>query len=165
MDRPQPPSGYTWEECNDIGGALLRPDSWFFRRVADGSQLAYFITKEAWEPPRSFDVGFTFNVIFDIPGRLGMPPTEYGERFVARAAERRQVERTWSHEMGPFKAHGIVYLGVGENSGFKFFNLVIANDKTGTVYLAIFEAPESGWDAEWQVIEPTIQRLGIDDEF
>ena len=165
LELPQAPDGYAWEECSDIGGALLRPEHWSFRRHSDAGELAYFITKEPWDPPQPIDVGLTFNVVFGIPGQSGMPPTEFAKRFVARAAEAHQTERTWTNEMGPFKAEGIVYSGTGELKGFKFFNLIIANDKTGTAYLVIFEAPEASWDAEWEAIEPTIQRLYIDDEY
>ena len=165
LDLPPPPSGYLWEQCTDIGGALLRPEDWSFRRLSSGGKLAYFITKSAWEPEQPFDVGLTFNVLFDVPSQSGLPPTAFAKRFVGRAAAVHQVERTWTNEMGPFKAEGIVYSGRGASRGFKFYNLVIANDKTGTAYLVIFEAPETSWESEWSVIEPTVKKMLIDDVY
>lgn len=146
----------------DVGGALLRPTAWHFRRVEDGRKLAYFITKSAWSPD-PFDVGLTMNVLRDTPGRFGVSPSQFAAQYVTNASQTLEVERTWSRDLGPFKAQGLVYLGAGASAGFKFYNLIVANDKTGTAYLIIFEAPVAEWAEHWRMIEPTVQKLYLDD--
>ena len=73
--------------------------------TADG--LAYFITKGPWEPPASFDTGLTFNVLWDVPGKTGFGPVEYGRRYVDAAKSTEDVVRSWETQLGPFKAFGV----------------------------------------------------------
>lgn len=165
QELPPAPAGYEWARCPDIGGALLVPDGWSFRRVAAGDGLAYFITKRPWEPPASFETGLTFNVLWDVPGKTGLSPVEYGRRYVDAAKSTEDVVRSWETQLGPFNAFGLVFKGDGEDEGFTFYHLVIGNDRTGTAFLVLFEAPTSDWEADWKTIEPTVQRMLIDDEY
>ena len=43
-------------------------------------------------------------------------------------------------------------------------NLLIANDKTGTVFVVIFEAPTATWDMDAQVGDVILKKLFLDDE-
>ena len=62
--------------------------------------------------------------------------------------------------MGPFKGYGCLY----KSNGSMMHNLLIANDKTGSMYLIIFEAPEKEWEDAWKIGEPILKKLYIDDE-
>ena len=42
--------------------------------------------------------------------------------------------------------------------------LMVANPKTNTLYLFIFESPTQEWAAAWRLGEKMINMLGIDDE-
>jgi hypothetical protein len=42
--------------------------------------------------------------------------------------------------------------------------LMAANPKTGTLYLFVFESPESGWDAAWKTGAKIMDTLAMDDE-
>lgn len=166
IDVPPPPEGYQWEQCPDIGGALLRPDRWHFKRYAEGDRLAYFITPEAWSPPAAFEVGLTFNVIWDVPEKKGISPSQMATNLVENALRHADVESSWAHELGPFKSHGVIYVQREEGlEDIRVHALTIGNDKTGTAYVLLFEAPVSEWDEYWNAIEPSVEKLLIDDEY
>jgi len=42
--------------------------------------------------------------------------------------------------------------------------MMIANPKTNTLYLFMFEAPKSEWDNAWQTGEQMVQFILLDDE-
>jgi hypothetical protein len=42
--------------------------------------------------------------------------------------------------------------------------LLIANDKTGTLFLTIFEAPTANWDEAWKTGEVILRKMLLDDE-
>ncbi len=42
--------------------------------------------------------------------------------------------------------------------------LTVANPKTNTLYMFIFESPESEWDAAWKTGKQIMDTVAIDDE-
>ena len=164
LDLPKPSAGYSWTECPEIKGALLVPDGWSFRRVASEDKLAYFVTEEAFQPPQTFDVGVTVNVIRDVPAKMSKQPSIFAKEYVELAAKSNSEAKTWTTTSGTFVSHGVLYVGVGNKLGFKFYNLIIANDRTGTAYSVTFEAPTVDWDRKWQVVEQVLKQLALDDE-
>ena len=165
LELPPPPNGYAWEECPEFGGALLVPDGWSFLRAEQDNRVGFFITKAPFQPPQTFETGLTFSMIRDVPAQAGIRPSEFSKRLIENAAAAANVERTWKNTTKNLQGHGVVYQGVGENEGFKFYTLVIANDKTGTAHLIVFESPLAAWESEWKVIEPVVQKMLIDDEY
>ena len=164
LDLPAPPRGYAWQECPDVKGALLVPDGWHFRRLeAEEGKLAYFITRKPFEPPKPFDVGLTFNVVRDVPGKLGTDPSGFAQQFIGSITASYPKARTWQTALGPFVGYGAIYQGAKGDTAYQFYNLVLTNDKTGTAFLLVFEAPAADWEREWATIEPVVKRLAIDD--
>lgn len=164
LDLPAPPRGYSWQECADIRGALLVPEGWHFRRLeSEDGKLAYFITRERFEPPTSFAVGLTLNVVRDVPGKMGTNPSGFAQQLIGTISSSYPKARTWQTALGSFIGHGAIYQASKEGKAFQFYNLVLANDKTGTAYVVIFEAPAADWEREWATIEPVVKRLAIDD--
>ncbi|MEM6793712.1 MAG: hypothetical protein AAF725_06995 [Acidobacteriota bacterium] len=159
QDLPAPPDGYSWEKCSDIDGALLRPDSWSFRRVATDGSLSYYLTPKAWEPPAPLGTGFTLSVFFNVPAKFGRPPAEFARGFIENAKRIYGGEELGTSAMGPLEGQSVTYLGKGNTAETKFFNRIAANDETGTVFLVVFEGPQASWESDWKTIEPTIQQI------
>jgi hypothetical protein len=66
----------------------------------------------------------------------------------------------WSRDYGPFKQFGCDY----KDSESVVHNLTIANPKTNTLYLFIFESPIPGSESAWKLGKPIMDNLAIDDD-
>lgn len=161
---PEPPKGYSWQWCEDIKGAFLKPDGWFFRKDAKGGTLGIFITKEDIGKDGQFKTGLTVNVIRKVAEKKKIAASEYIRQLMDDARKSMKFIREWDRDMGPFKSVGFLYERQSKEGAFKVHNLLIANDKTGTVYLVMFEAPAEEWEAAWRIGEPIMKKLYIDDE-
>jgi hypothetical protein len=150
---PDAPSGYTWKICPKIKGAFLFPYGWHFKHQTEG----YFITKEKIESDKSrFLTGLTVNVIKNIPGKAKVLPSQY----IKVIQSKKVLIKKWTNKMGPFNGYGCEY----KSKGSVIYNLLIANDKTGTLYLILYEAPENEWEEAWKIGAPILKKLYIDDE-
>ena len=163
IELPPPPAGYSWEECEEIKGAILVPKGWHFRKVRREEGIAYFVTKEPFEPPETYEIGIGFNTIWDLPGKKGVAPSDFIREFLAHYLVKRKVESSWEGPPGPLFTRGLIF-SEQEPTPRKFYNLLVGNDKTGTVYLVTFEAPADVWDKEWAVVETVLEILAFDDE-
>ena len=158
LDLPAPPAGYAWQECADIKGALLVPDGWHFKRLEDekSGKLSYTITPTPWEPPQQITHGLTFNILREVPGGIA---SAFAQRYVSEMAASTGSPQTWNTDSGSFKGHGIIY----SDGASQIFNLVLANDKTGTAFLITFESPLEQWTEAWSKVQPIVRQLMIDD--
>lgn len=140
---PKPPAGYQWQWCPEIKSAFLKPDGWHFKKWSHKGKDAYFITKEDIDEKGEYSTGLSVNVLTHMPRFTGMPPSEYAERFVAQMekADLKSFSK-WRCDSGPFKGLGCRYAGDVHTSN----NVLIANDKTGTLFIVMFEAPTKEWD-------------------
>jgi len=41
---------------------------------------------------------------------------------------------------------------------------MVANDKTGTLFLVVFEAPTASWEEAWKTGESIFKKMLLDDE-
>ncbi|MEM1181832.1 MAG: hypothetical protein AAGM22_26035 [Acidobacteriota bacterium] len=158
LDLPAPPAGYTWQECPDIKGALLVPAGWHFKRLEDVEKvkLSYFITPMKWEPPQQITHGMTFNILREVPGGS---PKKFAKQYVTEMAASTGSTQTWNTDTGSFTGHGIIY----SDGASQIFNLILANEETGTAFLVTFESPLQKWKAAWAEIQPVVRQLMIDD--
>jgi hypothetical protein len=159
IDLPPPPTGFTWQEIPELKAAILRPDGWFFRREQNKGTLAYFITKENIEKNGEFQTGLTVNVF-----RLKKDTAvEKGKDFIEQLATKKHGEK-WTREVGPFKEFGCLTRDTDSSGTTVVQTLMVANPKTNTLYLLIFESPESEWDSAWKIGKQILDTLAIDDE-
>lgn len=161
---PEPPEGYAWQWCEEIKGGFLKPDGWFFKKAGKGDTLGFFITKEDIDKEGKFLTGLTVNVLMDIPEKKNIKASDYAKLFREEARKTGDFVREWNNVVGPFQAAGFLHEKEDKAGAFKVHNLLIANDKTGTVYLVMFEAPSAEWDATWKIAEPILKQLYVDDE-
>ncbi len=164
LDLPAPPRGYSWQECPDVKGALLVPDGWHFRRLEAEGKVAYFITPEPFEPSRPFDVGLTFNVVQEVPQKVGKDPSGFARQLIGTITSSYPKARTWETDLGSFRGYGVIYQTSKEAAEVQLYKMVVTNDETGTAFLVSFEAPVAEWERRWATIEPVVKQLAIDDE-
>ena len=160
MELPKAPAGFAWQEIPEVKAAFLKPDGWFFKRESDKGTLAYFITKEDLSKTDGFDTGLTVNVF-----RLKQDSAvDRGKAMIDQMASKHKV-KSWSRSFGPFQEFGCEMKDTDASGTIMMHSLTIANPKTNTLYLFIFESPIDGWDAAWKLGKPIMDSLAIDDDF
>ena len=158
-----PPKGYSWARCPDIKGAFLQPDGWFFKSTKEEDNKSFFITKEEIKDGKQFSTGLSIFVLSNIPKKSKDSPYNYSLKIKAVAKETNTLTKEWDRDMGPFKSIGFVYTKKDKKGDYTVHNLLISNDKTGTLYMILFEAPVTEWEQAWKVAEPMLKYLLIDD--
>ena len=157
------PKGYTWALCPEIKGAFLKPDGWYFHKRRQGDTDAFFITKEKVDTKGGYKTGMSVTVIPGIPKKNKVAPSVYAGQYREAARKTVTFTKEWNKDMGPFKSVGFVFSKDDKAGAFTVHNLLIANDKTGTIYLVLFEGPTAEWSAAWKIAEPMLEYLFIDD--
>lgn len=155
IDLPPAPSGFTWQQIPELKAAFLRPNGWFFRKEEQKGTLTYFITKEDISKTGEFHTGLTVNV-FHLKKDSAV---DRGRDLIDQIATQKHANK-FSQEAGPFKEFGCHYT----DSEATVHNLTVANPKTNTLYLFIFESPQSTWDDAWKLGKQIMDKLALDDE-
>ena len=106
-----------------------------------------------------FDTGLTINVIREMKGRSAV---EYAKSFVDRLTRDKRGEQ-WIRRSAPLVQFGCRYKASDARGTAKIHTLMVANQKTNTLYLFIFESPESDVDSASQTGEKIMDMLAIDD--
>lgn len=157
-DRPAPPPGFAWEEIPELKAAFLRPNGWFFKREKGEGTLAYFITKESIENGGEFQTGLTVNVFLRKKGSA----VETAKEYIDQLTTKKHGEE-WARNVGQFKEFGCLTRDTDASGTTVLQTLMVANPKTNTLYLFIFESPEANWDSAWKIGKPIIDSLVLDD--
>ena len=158
IDVPPPPPGFTWQEIPELKAGILKPNGWFFKREEQKGTLAYFITKEDIDKNGQFQTGLTVNV-FHLKKD---PAVERGKYMIDQLATAKHGEK-WARDIGPFREFGCLTKDTDSSGTTVMQTLTVANPKTNTLYLFIFESPESDWDAAWKTGKQIMDKLAIDD--
>lgn len=159
IDLPSPPSGFVWQEIPELKAAIPRPNGWFFKREEQKGTQAYFITKENIDKNGRFQTGLTVNV-FHLKKDSAV---EKGKHLIDQMAAAKHGEN-WAQDAGPFKEFGCLTKDTDPSGTSVMHSLAVANPKTNTLYLFIFESPEPDWDSAWKTGRQIMDTLALDDE-
>ena len=159
IDLPKPPDGFTWQEIPELKAAFLKPNGWFFRQEKQNGTLAFFLTKEDLDKNAQFDTGLTVNV-FKLKKDSAV---DKGKALIDSMAQQHHVE-TWARTFGPFQEFGCELRDTDATGTIFMHALTVANPKTNTLYLFIFESPIAGWDEAWKIGKQILDNLAIGDE-
>jgi hypothetical protein len=161
IDVPAPPLGFTWQEVPELKAAFLKPNGWFFKREEGKGTLAFLITKENIEHGGEFQTGLTINVF-----RLKKDPAvERGKKLIGDMATAHHAEsEKWARKVGPFQEFGCLVKITDATGSIEMQALTLANPKTNTLYLFMFESPDSDWNAAWTTGKQIMDTLVVDDE-
>jgi hypothetical protein len=145
IQRYKPPAGYAWQEVQEMGCAFLKPKGWHYKHVERDGQHARFISRDEG----SFQTGLTVNMILLSHLKTGITAFEYAKQFMYTATRQREPLQSLSTKQGPFRAYGSIILDDSRRTPILVHNLVIANDRSGTIYVVLYEAPEGEWREAW----------------
>jgi hypothetical protein len=159
IDLPSAPTGFSWQEIPELKAALLRPEGWFFKREESKGTLAYYITKEDIAKTGEFETGLTVNVF-----RLKKDKAVDRAKAMIDSVALKYHGEQWSKEVGPFQEFGCSYKVTDASGTIVSQSLAIANSKTNTMYLFIFESPETEWNSAWKIGHQIMESLALDDD-
>ena len=157
---PPAPDGFTWQEVPELKAALLKPQGWFFKREEQKDTLAYFITKENIDQSGEFKTGLSVNVFRSLKKSKAVDQAEY---MIANLVKKYHVE-PFQRKVGPFYELCCELKDTDATGTVVMRELAVANQKTNTLYLFIFESPESEWSAASKTGEQIMDKLALDDE-
>jgi len=161
---PPPPSGYTWQRLPTIKGALMKPDGWFFKSDKKGLTEGFFITMEDIDKSGSFQTGLTLNCVHDVPKTTGHIPSVYAKSLADAAAAKFELKDRSDLVQGPFRGVKFQYVSAPKDKeSVTIYQLLIANDKTGTLYMVMLESPTKTWDQTWKTGEVILKKMLIDE--
>ena len=158
-DLPSPPSGFSWQQIPEVNSALLKPDGWYFKQAEKQGILGYFITKQDIDKLGHFDTGLTVNVFPKLGNGLAV---ERGKALIDKVAAAHN-QMGWSRQAGQLQEFGCEIKDTDASGTEVMHALAVANTKTDTLYLFIFESPESDWNASWKIGKEIMDALTFDD--
>src|SRR5262249_23086605 len=142
---PKAPAGFGWKNVASIKAAFLIPDGWFFKEELRKDVRGIFISKENIDQSGRFQTGLTINVFKnkkDAPARA--------RQYIAEQANVGDVVNLWEAENGPLKLYGLRLHVTHDPPAFTEHVLAIGNSRTDTLYILMFESPDTSWDEAWK---------------
>ena len=160
IDLPPAPDGFSWQEIPEIKAAFLKPSGWYFKEEKQHDTLAYFITKENIDQNGEFQTGLTINVFRQLKKSSAV---EQGRSMIDNMAAKYHADK-WSQQVGPFIEFGCLARFTDSGGSSVTHDLTVANPKTNTLYLFIFESTPEHWDEAWKIGNKIMNTLALDDE-
>jgi len=168
LELPNPPEGFDWGSMPNANAAFLKPHGWFEMNKSTKDAVTYAISKEQVKGSEEFETGLTVIAVKDMVSKINMPLIQYSlEMLMAVKADSNNtiIEQDITKQ-GPFDSVFIKYQN--NPSGLKpiiIHKTIIYNEKTGSLYIVIFEAPENEWEDAWKKGEVMLKKFFIDDSF
>lgn len=163
-DPPPAPEGYSWKKLDSVKAAFLMPQGWYFKQEGQGDTRAFFLTQEDIDTKGEFETGLSLNVV-----RLKKDKApERAALFIAQLTQTpgHELQDTWKVEAGVLQGLGARFRQTekGYPPVIKAV-LAIGNSRTNTLYLLVFESPESNWKAAWAKGDTMLKDFLLDDEY
>ncbi|MDP3786870.1 MAG: hypothetical protein Q8R05_04895, partial [Candidatus Omnitrophota bacterium] len=123
--------------------------------------------KESLKKVKVYKTGFSVNTIKNCLGKTGKIPSEYAKQWIDKMTA--TIESSNLGEAGDdtyFKGYNGYFRSTNpEGEKIVQFALALGNDKTGTVYLCVFESPEAEWKNTWPIGTTIADNLALETEF
>jgi len=161
---PPAPDGFSWSNCQSMKGFFLLPKGWNFLEEQKGDTSACFISKEKISGSTGFKTGVSINLLRNISRKMNRKPSVFAQQFLLVLEEKYKPIKKLSDVKGPFTYFIMEYIKDDSSPPTHVRNILISNDKTGSVHLVTAETPENLWTQNWSVLYEIINMLGIDDE-
>ncbi|MDO7876821.1 hypothetical protein Q5H93_18900 [Hymenobacter sp. ASUV-10] len=167
LDTPlaEPPAGFHWQPLPEARAALLLPDGWYFRPEVQKNNLTYYLTQDQMGESGQYQAGLSLHVVRRAKKYTRLPAPAYAERLMLRAGfgqGQRQQEQGHRTE-GPLALRWVRYReALPDAEPRMVYQLAMANGKTDTLYLLVFEGPEKEWAELWPLGQTMVRELTLD---
>ena len=160
-DVPPAPEGFSWKRVESVKASFLMPDGWHFKQEEQQGTRAFFITLEDIDKAGRFETGLSVNVQ---KFKRDKAP-ERAAQFILGMMQGHEVLNQWAKEAGVMKIFGCrVRETEKDHPPLILHVLALGNERTNTLYLVMFESPESSWDAAWAKGRVMVEKFLLDDE-
>ena len=143
------PKGFEWVEAKEIRAALLMPIGWNFKHAAgDTGTQAYFLTLEKIKGKNGrFFTGFSVNVIKNIKYKTDLKPSEYAEQVMQKLKSQHKYRDYKTGKINKYFSYAEIQIVSKDNKGVLIKQVIrfVYNDIRDTLYICIFESPETSW--------------------
>jgi hypothetical protein len=165
IELPSPPSGFGWQDCNEINAHFLKPDGWFYKHVRQQGIEAFFISRENIDKEGAFSSGLTINYYKGVKHKVGVMPSEYEERTREAAKSKHHVddEKKVSHGSLQGISYKFTFSPGGSNPKRTLYNLSFPDDKEDTLLLIMFESPSAEWEEAWKFGKLIVEKFVMDE--
>ena len=167
INLPKAPEGFSWQLCPSIKAGFLVPDGWFFKEEEQQGTKAFFISKESIDQNVIFKTGLSVNVFSKSSVKTGMMPSLYAKKFIMTMNSMVPSDKIQAIGDGVyFKGFGTISISKPAGAeAVKQYTLAMGNDISDTLYIFVFESPESEWDQAWEKGSVIIDNLALDTEY
>ncbi|MFN7948418.1 MAG: hypothetical protein U0Z53_23910 [Blastocatellia bacterium] len=158
---PPAPEGFAWQKLEEIKGAALVPNGWFFKKEEKKGTLAYFITQEDIDKGGWYDTGLSIQVF-----RQPQPNTaeEVARTILQGHNEKKELLKSWKTSAGKMNGWGYQAKVKGANGKVTMVHSVIfSNPETKTFYWVLFESTEEKWQEALKIGEK-LQMIAFNDK-
>jgi hypothetical protein len=159
------PAGFHWQVLPEARAAMLLPDGWYFKAEVEKKGLTYYLTQDEIGESGLFQTGATLRVVRKVKSQTKLPAVTYAERLMMRAGfgrGQRQLDQSAAAE-GAFSRRAVRYReALPDAEPRVVYQLALANSRTDTLYLLVFESLEKDWAEAWQAGEVMVRELTLD---
>lgn len=144
-----PVRGFSTKDLDKLDASVLVPDNWFYRYEENDGTQAYFISEQEIKKDTDiFETGFTMNVNYQylVPGEDAV---KYIDIHLDKIKTSGKIEKMSSGEANNYLYKQIIKSFTNDGVKYKMAIRVIANKKTNTLYIVMFETTAKKWDKEW----------------
>jgi hypothetical protein len=163
QDLPTAPNGFSWANCPSMKGFFLLPKGWNLLEEQKEDTSACFLTKEKIQGNADFKTGISINLLREVPKKTSRKPSVFAQQFLLELGKEYKPIRKESYVKGPFNYFVFEYIK-SDSAKTHIWDVLISNDKTGSVHFVCAESPNSLWTQNWPVLNVILSMLGIDDE-
>jgi len=159
------PAGFHWQALPEVKAAMLLPDGWYYKAEHPKGTEAYFLSQEEIGEGGEFQTGLSLNVVTKVKAKTNRRAADYAQAFNARAGggPGQQVLARHDTASGVFRTSLVRYRATPPDAESKIIGQwAIANTKTDTLYLLIFESPEKEWPEAWKLGAVMLRELVLD---
>ncbi len=146
---------------------LLAPRDWqVLLEKSDDAPICHISPEPIDATTASYQVGLAINILRSVPSTMGQKPSEYAQSLIEQIRERSDQEITvQSTQSTLFKIYRVEYSLVTDDESMNIINILEANDSTGTLYMMIWQAPESKAQSFSEMREKVLNSIHLDPAF
>jgi hypothetical protein len=142
------------------------PSGWFVRVEERNGTKAVFVTKEDISVQKQYTTGLSVNMMTNVPQRTSKKPSEYALALITQMTQKYENRRIEQSSSGPLKSSSSFLRSKGPDGQVTVqYTIASGNDRTGTVFVVIFESPEAEWNEAWKIGQALLRTLSINENF